>query len=87
MKSYRRKVQRIIDGDTFKIRNNIGRSQYIRIAGINCPEKGQYGYKSAKNNLAKMLQGNNVTIKPKAKSFGRIVADVIYERKRLRGIC
>ena len=32
MKSTRRKVQKIIDGDTFTVRKNVGGSQYIRIA-------------------------------------------------------
>ncbi len=87
MKSYRRKVQKIIDGDTFKIRNRVSGSQYIRITGLNCPEKGQRGYQNAKNNLAKKIKGKTVTVKPKAKSYGRTVADVIYKRKRLRGRC
>lgn len=86
-KSFRRKVQKIIDGDTFKIRNKINNSQYVRITGLNCPEKGQYGFHSAKKNLTKKIQGKTVTVKPKGKSYGRIVADVIHKRKRLRGKC
>ena len=86
-KSYRRKVQKVIDGDTFKIRNSVNRSQYVRIAGLNCPEKGQWGYSSAKQKLARNIQGKTVTIKPKARSYDRVVADVIYKRKRLRGKC
>ncbi len=86
MKSYRRKVQRIIDGDTFKVRNKVRGSQYIRITGMNCPEKGQYGYYSAKQKLNRKINRKTVTIKPKAKSYGRTVADVIYKRRRLK-IC
>lgn len=86
MKSYRRKVQKIIDGDTFKVRNNVRGSQYIRITGTNCPEKGQHGYHSAKQKLNRQINGKTVTIKPKAKSYGRTVADVIYKRRRLK-IC
>ncbi|MCH7649378.1 MAG: hypothetical protein IIA83_12345 [Thaumarchaeota archaeon] len=81
-KSVRRKVQSVIDGDTFKVRNRVGGSQYIRVAGLNAPEKGQRGYASAKQNLSK-LKGKTVTLRPKAKSYGRIVADVIYKRKRI----
>lgn len=85
--SYRRKVQKIVDGDTFKVRNRVKGSQFIRITGINCPEKGQQGYHSAKQNLSKKIQGKTVTVKPKGRSYGRVVADVIYNRKRLRGKC
>jgi len=82
-KSVRRKVQSIIDGDTFKVRNRVNGSQYIRISGLNAPEKGQRGYVSAKQNLSK-IKGKTVTLRPKAKSYGRTVADVVYKRKRIR---
>ena len=82
-KSVRRKVQKVIDGDTFTVRNRVGGSQYIRVAGVNAPEKGQRGYASAKKDLSK-LKGKTVTLRPKAKSYGRTVADVYYQRKKLR---
>ena len=82
-KSVRRKVQSIVDGDTFKVRNRVGGSQYIRVSGLNAPEKGERGYASAKKNLSK-IKGKTVTLRPKAKSYGRTVADVIYKRKRIR---
>lgn len=81
--SVRRKVQKVVDGDTFKVRKRVGGSQYIRVAGVNAPEKGQRGYGTAKKNLSK-LEGKTVTIRPKAKSYGRTVGDVIYKRKKLR---
>ena len=84
-KSVRRKVQEVIDGDTFKVRNKVEGSQYIRIAGIDAPEKGQKGYADAKKKLNK-LEGKTVTIKPKGKSYGRVVADVIYERKKIENV-
>ena len=83
MKSVRRKVQGIVDGDTFKVRKNVRGSQYIRVAGIDAPEKGQKGYMSAKRTLGK-LKGKTVTIRPKAKSYGRTVGEVIFRRKKLR---
>lgn len=83
--SYRRKVEKVIDGDTFKVRNKVNNSQYVRVAGLRCPEKGQPGYHSAKQNLARQIQGKTVTVKPKARSYGRTVADVIYKRRRLKG--
>ena len=82
-KSVRRKIQRVIDGDTFTVRKNVRGLQYIRVASVNAPEKGKRGYASAKKRLLK-LKGKIVTIKPKAKSYGRTVADVSYKRKKLR---
>jgi len=82
-KSVRRKVQSIVDGDTFKVRNRVAGSQYIRVSNLNAPEKGQRGYAAAKQNLSK-LKGKTVTLRPKAKSYGRTVADVIYKRKRIK---
>jgi len=82
-KSVRRKVQEIIDGDTFKVRNRVEGSQYIRIANLNAPEKGQPGFAEAKRKLNK-LKGKTVTLRPKGKSYGRTVADVIYKRKKIK---
>ena len=83
MKSTRRKVQNIIDGDTFKVRRNVNGSQYIRIAGLDAPEKGQQGYLSAKRQLQK-IKGETVTIRPVGKSYGRTVGEVIYKRRKIR---
>ncbi len=82
-KSVRRKVQEVIDGDTFKVRNRVEGSQYIRIAGVDAPEKGQKGYAEAKKKLKK-LEGETVTIKPKGKSYDRTVAVVIHKRKKIK---
>ncbi len=76
-------MQKIIDGDTFVIRRRVMGSQYIRVAGLNAPEKGQRGYMQAKKRLAK-LKGQVVTLRPKGKSYGRTVAEVIFKRKKLR---
>lgn len=83
MKSVRRKVQKIIDGDTFKVRRRVRGSQYIRVAGLNAPERGQRGYMPAKKRLSR-IKGKTVTVRPKGKSYGRTVADVIFKRKRIR---
>jgi len=82
---YKRKIQKVIDGDTFKVSHRVLGSQHIRIADIDCPEKGQRGYLAAKNRLNR-LKGKTVTLKPVGKSYGRTVADVSYKRKKLR-IC
>jgi endonuclease YncB( thermonuclease family) len=83
MKSTRRKVQNIIDGDTFKVRRNVNGSQYIRIAGLDAPEKGHRGYQTAKQQLQK-LKGETVTIRPVGRSYGRTVGEVIYKRRKIR---
>ncbi len=83
MKNYRRKVQKVIDGDTFIVRNRVAGSKHIRIAGVNCPEKGQRGYGTAKSKLAK-LTGKTVSIKPVGKSYGRTVAKVTHNRRQVR---
>lgn len=82
---YRRKIQKVIDGDTFKVRNRVAGSQYIRIANIDCPEKGQRGYITAKKRLGR-LEGKTVSLKPVGKSYGRTVADVYHNRRKVR-IC
>ena len=83
MKPVRRKVQKIIDGDTFLVRKRVRGSQYIRVAGLNAPEKGQRGYMQAKRRIAR-LKGHIVTLRPKGKSYGRTVAEVIFKRKRIK---
>ncbi len=70
----RRKIKKVIDGDTFKVRNRVNGSQYIRIANMDSPEKGERGYYSAKRRLKK-LEGKTVSLIPKGKSYGRIVAE------------
>lgn len=82
-KSIRRKVQEVIDGDTFRVSHRVNGSQFIRIAGLNAPEKGQRGYASAKKKLSK-LKGKVVTLRPVGTSYGRAVAEVIYKRKKIK---
>ena len=86
MKSYRRKIYRAIDGDTFETWRNVQGSHRIRIAGINCTERGQRGYSSTKKKLAS-YEGKTVTNKPKGRSYGRVVADVGFLKKRLGRHC
>lgn len=76
----RRKVQKVIDGDTFKVRKNVWGSQYIRIANINAPEKHMPGYSTAKRNLSRMV-GKTISMNPVGKSYGRTVAKVPYAKR------
>lgn len=75
-KTVHRRVEKIIDGDTFKVYRSVNGSRYIRIAGINTPEKWQYGYSSAKQKLSGIIGGKVVTIEPVGRSYGRTVAHV-----------
>jgi len=79
----RRKIKRIVDGDTLKTYRKIEDTNYIRIAGMDAPERGQSGYAAAKTKLQK-LKGKVVTLIPKGRSYNRIVADVRYKRKKIK---
>lgn len=79
----KRKVQRVVDGDTFQVRRNVNGSQYIRIAKVNHPERGEYGYAAAKQRLARLV-GKDVTLKPVGRSYGRTVAVVRHNRRLVR---
>lgn len=83
-KSYHRQVQKVIDGITFKIRNSVTNSQHVCITGLNCPRKDQHSYSPAKQKLARNIQGKTLTVRPKAKSYDRLAADVIYKHKCLQ---
>ena len=79
----RRKVQKIIDGDTFKVHRSVGGSQYIRVADVNAPERGRKGYDSAKRRLSRMT-GKTVSIRPVGRSYGRTVAKVPYAKRLMK---
>lgn len=72
----KRKVQGIVDGDTFRVQRRVNGSQYIRVAGKNAPERGERGYESAKRELARQIGGSTVTIRSVGRSYGRTVAEV-----------
>ena len=86
-KSYHCKVQKIIDGDAFKTQSSVDNSQYVRIICLNYPEKDQLEYLPTKQKLTRNIQDNTITVKPKARSYGRIISDVIHRQKCLGGKC
>ena len=58
-------VVAVIDGDTIEVLHN-QHTERIRLNGIDCPEKGQaYGHK-AKDAVADLIFGKEVTLKPMA---------------------
>lgn len=79
----------MLDGDTFVVGKKINGSNRVRLAGYNAPEKHQFGGRKATNRLRGLIGGKTVTITPKAKSYGRVVAGVRINRKsvskRMRG--
>ena len=77
----RRKVKQVIDGDTFIVSRKIGGTNRIRLAGVNAPEKYQFGGTVATNKLKGLIGGKTVTIVPVGRSYGRLVADVRTNRK------
>ena len=80
----RRKVNKVIDGDTFEIGRKLQGTNRIRIAGYNAPEYGQKGYRSAKTRLNRLISGKQVTIVPVGRSYNRLVADVRKNRRKIR---
>ena len=81
---FMRKVRKVIDGDTVKVNKPVRGSSYIRIAGINAPEKRQRGYQTAKSNLRGKIGGEKVWVKPVGKSYGRTVAKIRKVRRDKR---
>ena len=77
----RRKVKRVIDGDTFVTCRRIGNTNRVRLANVNAPAKKQFGGRKATNRLKGMVGGKTVTITPRGRSYGRVVADVRVNRR------
>ncbi len=68
------RVSKIIDGDTFKTKS---RKNPVRLANVDAPEKGQPGSSKARNQLADLIQGDEVIIDTVARDkFRRSVARV-----------
>lgn len=69
----RGKVTRIPDGDTIKIKDG----PWLRLEGVNAPEKGQHNFDKAREDLSDMVKGKTVTYKELAKDiYGRPVVKV-----------
>ncbi len=79
----RRKIKRVVDGDTFETYRKVRGTNFVRISGMDAPEKGERGYFSAKAKL-NQLKNKTVTLNPRGRSYNRVVADVRYKRKKVR---
>ena len=66
-------VVEVIDGDTFKTQAG----EYVRLANVCAPEKGQTGWVKARDLLAQLVLNRTVTVQVVAHDkYGRAVADV-----------
>lgn len=78
------KVVKIKDGDTVVILDENNTQHTIRVADIDCPEKGQPFGKAAKWFVSEQIFGKTVLVKEKNKDrYGRIVGYVLYDGKNL----
>lgn len=69
----RGKVTRVPDGDTIKIK----KGPWLRLDGVDAPEKWQFGFDEAKDALKEMVVGKTVNYKEVATdAYGRPVAKV-----------
>ena len=80
-KIIRRKVKRVVDGDTFEVFKPVRKTRFVRLAGVNAPEKFQRGGIQATNRLKKIIEGKTITLIPIGRSYTRVVGDIRYKRK------
>lgn len=79
---FRAGVFRVIDGDTLELRRH-GRSERIRLEGIDCPELRQPYGKEAKRAVMALVIGSLVTLKTYGRSHdGALRAEVFLENGR-----
>jgi len=63
------KVKKVLDGDTFQD----SRNRFYRLADVDAPEKKERGYNTAKENLKKMIGGEELAVKQVGESYNRKV--------------
>jgi len=73
-------VSRIVDGDTIQTSNN----QYIRLIGINTPEKSMPFYNEATNYLTKLIRNKTIQAETHGTDkYGRILAHIFLSDKNI----
>jgi endonuclease YncB( thermonuclease family) len=82
-RKFKAKVVGIQDGDTVRLSGRGSTPKFVRIAGMNAPEKGQFGYSKAKRSLSQKVLGRTMTFKPVGKSYGRTVAKMPGLNRRM----
>ncbi len=66
------KVKEVVDGDTVRLPYN----KFIRLSGVDAPEKNQKGGSAATNELKKLVEDKTISYTEDARSYGRIVGTV-----------
>jgi endonuclease YncB( thermonuclease family) len=79
---FRADVFHVIDGDTLEVRHH-GRSERIRVEGIDCPELRQPYGKEAKRAVMALVIGSPVILRTSGRSRdGALSADVLLQNGR-----
>ena len=73
------KVKEVIDGDTIRLPYN----KFVRLAGVDAPEKNRKGGAAAKHKLEKLVGDKTISYTEDATSYGRIVGTVKVGRKNV----
>jgi endonuclease YncB( thermonuclease family) len=67
----------VLDGSTIEVARG-GKTERVRLHGIDCPEKGQPYSHDAKQAISALVFAMEVTVEPYGKDkYGRIMADVL----------
>lgn len=83
--TYRAFLEKVVDGDTLRVQVHLGfgltTRQYVRLRGINAPERGTPAGERARAFVEKELRGESfLTIKTSTSGkFDRYIADVFYK--------
>ena len=75
-------IKNIVDGDTFQLMNG----DYIRLLGIDTPEKGQAGYHLAKWFLFYLTEDKKIILEKGIKNedtYGRLLRYVFLEKEKI----
>ncbi len=73
------RVERVIDGDTLQCAGG----PRVRLRGVDTAERGERGYREARDELARRVLGCTVTLIPHHRSHDRIVADVLLNGRNV----
>ena len=77
-------VSKVIDGDTVMLYRDLKGSRYVRMPNVNAPERKRMGWLKERERIKRMIEGKTVTIRPKGRSYGRIMGEIVYKRKLVR---
>ena len=71
------RVTNIVDGDTVDVLSSTGVEERIRVVGIDTPEQGQCGFEEAADALARLVDGQTITLVAGARDdrdrYGRLL--------------